>query len=206
MLEWSAEDRTQSSPLVFLAFGDALHTGRDGAWLKRLLIEHDDQLTMVVHVERFVEKRTVQVASTSCIVMAYRSCWGGSQELRLSGDPKLLFDLTPSEHTIGRFSTRVAKKHFRCVQAQRGQKMRHLPQSSGGRSVEAKVAIRATPGSEGPCWRKDASLPAGRGKMGFSAHVSGPDCFGNVSRRRKKKSSRWLPLRSRASARCHKRS
>ena len=63
-------------PTRLSVFGDALHTGRDGAWLKRVLVEHDEQLT-VVHVERFVEKRTVPVACGSCIVMACRSCWRG---------------------------------------------------------------------------------------------------------------------------------
>ena len=110
--------------------------------------------------------------------------------LRLSGDPKLLFDLTPSEHTMGRFGTRVRgkKKVFRCVQALRAQKKRHLPQASGGRSVEAKVATRAPPGVL--AGGRTQVFQPDEGKKAFSAHVSGPNCFGNVSRPiRKKKSS-----------------
>ena len=53
------------------------------------------------------------------------------------------------------------------MHALRAQKTRGLPQGHRGRSVEAKVAIRAPPGSEGPCWRKDASLPAGRRQKGI---------------------------------------
>ena len=58
VLGWSAEGRAcaeiKDVPLVLLSLGDPLHAGRDGAWLKRVLVEHDDQSAVVIHMERFV--------------------------------------------------------------------------------------------------------------------------------------------------------
>ena len=46
-------------PLVLLAPEDTLHSGRGGAWPERVLVEHDDKSTVLVHVKRFVEEGPV---------------------------------------------------------------------------------------------------------------------------------------------------
>ena len=101
--------------------------------------------------------------------------------LGLSGDPKLLFDLTPSEHTMGRFSTRVrGKKTFPVragpAHAKEAAPARHrvAAQSRPRWPFERPLAQRVPAGGRTQIFRLD------EGKKAFSAHVSGPNCFGNL--------------------------
>ena len=52
-----AEDRTcaerNDAALVFLALGDALYTSRDGAFLERVLVDHDDLVSLVISHKKF---------------------------------------------------------------------------------------------------------------------------------------------------------
>ena len=64
MFGWSAKERaraeTHDAPLVLLALGGALHTGRDGAMHKRVLVEHDYQISLLMY-----QKKTLLVSQNN---------------------------------------------------------------------------------------------------------------------------------------------
>ena len=57
---WSTQDQTRvernGTPLVFLALGGTVHAGRQSALLKRILVDHDDQISLLIHVKRFLKE------------------------------------------------------------------------------------------------------------------------------------------------------